>query len=287
MKTAIRIDSHQHFWQYNKQEFDWLDVSMAPLQRDFLPTDLKPSLETQKMDGCVAVQARQTYEETLWLLSLADQYPWIKGVVGWIDLRANDLADQLNELEKYTALKGFRHVLQGEAEPEFMLAKDFLAGLQMIAERGYCYDILVTQDQLPEVIKLVNRLPIMPLVIDHLAKPLIKEGRHSMSGKTAWHDWCHHMDSLSQLEHVHCKLSGMVTEADWQSWTAEQLFPYFEKVIDCFGPERVMFGSDWPVCQVAASYQQVVSLTECALEALCPESKNQIMGSNASKFYSL
>lgn len=298
MNSDIRIDAHQHFWYYNRAEYDWIDESMLLLQKNFLPADLKIELDAQKMSGCVAVQARQTLEETLWLLSLAKQNPWIKGVVGWVDLRSKALLYQLDLLSEYRSLKGFRHVLQGELDPNFMLSRDFIAGIKEIASRGYCYDILVMQHQLPEVIKLVETLPVMPLVVDHIAKPVIscalsEAEKGSAQSKAvdqhnaAWDAWCSNMEALAQFDHVHCKLSGMVTEAEWQTWTPEQLWPYLEKVMDCFGPERVMFGSDWPVCQVAGRYSDVIDLVESFVDARFPEHKANIMGRNASQFYSL
>ncbi len=223
----MRIDAHQHFWQYNSAEYDWIDEQMSLLRRDFLPADLQPLLHENNINGCVAVQARQSLEETRWLLSLAQQHKQILGVVGWIDLTSGQLQSQLSSLQGNPWLKGFRHVLQGEAELEFMLQPAFIRGIECLAEQGYSYDILVHAGQLPQVCKLVQKLPKMQLVIDHIAKPNIAGGQ--------WQGWAEHMLELGQYQHLYCKVSGLVTEANWKRWSAGDIEPYLAHVLQVFG----------------------------------------------------
>jgi len=274
----MRIDAHQHFWRYDSADYGWISDEMALLRRDFLPADLLPQLQRHQLDGCIAVQARQSLEETRWLLQLADEHDFIKGVVGWIDLCADDLEQQLDQFADETKLKGFRHVLQDEAA-DFMLQPQFIRGLHTLAERGYCYDLLVFSDQLPQLCQLVSQLPVMPLVIDHIAKPDIKAGEIG-----CWHN---SMAELAAHEHIYCKVSGMVTEADWQQWQPEQFTPYLQRVLQSFGPARLMFGSDWPVCQLAASYEQLIELLLPWLDAFDPIQRSAFMGGNARRFYKL
>ena len=275
----MRIDAHQHFWQYNSAEYDWIDEQMSLLRRDFLPADLQPLLLENAISGCVAVQARQSLEETHWLLSLAQQHQQILGVVGWIDLSSEQLQSQLDSLQGNPWLKGFRHVLQGEAELDFMLQPAFIRGIECLAERGYSYDILVHAGQLPQVCELVKKLPQMQLVIDHIAKPDIAGGQ--------WQGWAEHMLELGQYQHLYCKVSGLVTEANWQSWNAADIEPYLAHVLQAFGAKRLMFGSDWPVCQVAASYSDCLALVEQFITRECPEQLAAVMGGNAADFYAL
>ena len=275
----MRIDAHQHFWQYNSAEYDWIDESMALLRRDFLPADLQPLLQENDIQGCVAVQARQSLAETQWLLSLAEQHTEIMGVVGWIDLCSEQLPSQLAALGYNPLLKGFRHILQGETERDFMLQPAFVRGIECLAEHGYSYDILVHAGQLPQVCELLKKLPEMKLVIDHIAKPNIASGQ--------WQDWADNMEELSQYPHLYCKVSGMVTEANWQSWSAADIEPYLAHVLKTFGAPKLMYGSDWPVCKVAASYGQSLALVERFLERECPSQLAAVMGGNAVGFYSL
>jgi len=275
----MRIDAHQHFWQYNSTEYDWIDEQMSLLRRNFLPQDLLPSLHKHDIAGCVAVQARQSMQETQWLLSLAEQHKQILGVVGWIDLTSDTLRSQLQVLRCNPWLKGFRHVLQGESELNFMLQPAFIQGIECLAEEGYSYDILVHAGQLPQVCELVKKLPQMKLVIDHVAKPDIAAQQ--------WQGWADHMLELGQHEHLYCKLSGLVTEANWKNWSAADIEPYLAHMLKAFGAKRLMYGSDWPVCQVAASYSETLNLVEQFVGRECPEQQAAVMGGNAADFYAL
>jgi len=275
----MRIDAHQHFWQYNSVEYDWIDESMSLLRRDFLPHDLQPLLKKHDVAGCVAVQARQSMQETHWLLSLAEQHEQILGVVGWIDLTSDTLRSELQALRCNPWLKGFRHVLQGESDLNFMLQPAFIQGVECLAEQDYSYDILVHAGQLPQVCKLVKKLPQMRLVIDHVAKPKVAAQQ--------WQGWAEHMLELGQYQHLYCKLSGLVTEASWESWSAADIEPYLAHTLRAFGAERLMYGSDWPVCQVAANYSETLDLVEQFVDRECPELRAAVMGGNATKFYAL
>jgi len=275
----MRIDAHQHFWLYNSVEYNWIDESMSLLRRDFLPHDLQPLLQKHDIAGCVAVQARQSMQETHWLLSLAQQHEQILGVVGWIDLTSDNLHSELQALRCNPWLKGFRHVLQGESDLNFMLQPAFIQGVEYLAEQGYSYDILVHAGQLPQVCKLVKKLPQMRLVIDHVAKPNIAEQQ--------WQGWAEHMLELGQYQHLYCKLSGLVTEASWDNWSAADIEPYLAHTLKAFGAERLMYGSDWPVCQVAANYSETLDLVEQFVDRECPEQRAAVMGGNAADFYAL
>src|SRR5579859_222262 len=237
----MRIDAHQHFWRYSAEEYDWIDDSMAALRRDFLPRDLEPELDAAGFDACIAVQARQTLEETQWLLALADENPFIAGVVGWVDLRAEVVRDQLAALSKNPKLVGVRHVIQAEPDDQFLLRADFLRGISALQEFGLTYDILIYPRHLPVAIEFVQRFPEQRFVLDHLAKPFIKAQTVD--------PWATHMRELATFPNVFCKLSGMVTEADWKNWKPEHFRPYLQTAFEAFGGDRLMIGSDWPVCR--------------------------------------
>jgi len=275
----MRIDAHQHFWRYNPDEYGWIDDSMSTLRRDFLPADLKPELDRAGFDACVAVQARQTVEETRWLLELAAAAPFIAGVIGWVDLRASHVRDQLNELAKNPKLLGIRHVLQGEADDRFMLQPDFLRGIAALEEFGLTYDILIFPRHLPVAMEFVRRFPQQRFVLDHLAKPLIKD--------RTLQPWGSHIRELAKFSNIFCKLSGMVTEADWKAWKPEHFAPYLDVALESFGPERLMIGSDWPVCKVAASYLQVTELVIEYLDRYPREARESILGGTARSFWRL
>jgi L-fuconolactonase len=275
----MRIDAHQHFWRYNPDEYAWLDESMACLQRDFLPVDLEPELQRAEFDGSIAVQARQTIEETRWLLHLADTSPFILGVIGWVDLRAADVSSQLAKVAGNRKLLGLRHIVQGEPDDRFLLQPDFLRGISALEEFGLTYDILIYPRHLPVAAEFVERFPRQQFVLDHLAKPLIKSGEIQ--------PWKTGLRELARFPNVFCKLSGLVTEADWMNWKSEQMKPYLDVAFECFGPERLMIGSDWPVCTVAASYLQVMHLVINYLESLPDQVLQAVLGGNAQKFWNL
>jgi L-fuconolactonase len=273
------IDAHQHFWSYNEREYGWIDDSMAALRRDFLPGDLKPELERNGFQGCVAVQARQTSEETRWLLELAEQAPFILGVVGWVDLRSPRLRFELESFAGKSKLVGVRHIVQSEPDERFLLQPEFLCGIAMLEEFDLAYDILIYTKHLPVAAEFVARFPRQRFVLDHLAKPPIKSGAVGV--------WERGIRELASHPNVHTKLSGLVTEADWQAWKSEDMPPYLDVVFDCFGPKRLMIGSDWPVCTVAGSYSRVMDVVKDYMGKYAAEEREAVLGGNAAKFWRL
>lgn len=274
----MKIDSHQHFWHYNPIKGAWITDEMKVIRRNFLPADLEPILKEQNFDGCVAVQADQSENENWFLLNLAKANPWIKGVVGWLDLKAGNLESRLEECQKHDQFKGIRHIIQ--AEPDgFMTDPEFIKGVSMVGSKGLTYDILTTENQLEEVVGFVKVLPEMKLVLDHISKPDI--------AASSFDHWATHMKLLAQFEQVHVKLSGMVTEANWDTWKTEDLKPYVDFCLEYFGPQRLMFGSDWPVCLVAGQYDQVVEALKSILSELSETEQNAIFGETACEFYKL
>ena len=275
----MHIDAHQHFWRYDQREYGWIDESMAALRRDFLPADLKPELERNEFQGCVAVQARQTLEETRWLLELAERAPFILGVVGWVDLRSPRLRFELRSLAGQSKLVGVRHIVQSEPDERFLLQPDFLRGIAMLEEFDLAYDILIYPRHLPVAAEFVARFPRQRFVLDHLAKPPIKSG--------GLDSWARGIRELAAFENVFCKVSGLVTEADWQAWKPENMRPYLEMAFECFGPSRLMVGSDWPVCTVAAPYSRVMDIVKDYLGTYAAEERDAVLGGNAAKFWRL
>jgi len=273
-----RIDAHQHFWRYSPQTHGWITDSMAVLKQDFLPADLAPLLKRRGYEGCVAVQAEMALSETHWLLDLADQAPFIRAVVGWVDLCAPDVATTLTPLARRKKLRGIRHIVQAEAD-DFMLRPDFQRGIAALAPLDLTYDVLVYHRQLPAALSLVERFPQQRFVVDHVAKPDIKAGLR--------HPWAPHMRALARHPHVFCKASGMVTEADWYAWTPAQLEYYLDVVFDAFGPERVMIGSDWPVCTLAADYDRTMAVVEEYLARLPSSAVQAVLGGTAARFYGI
>ena len=274
----MRIDSHQHFWKFDPVRHSWIDSSMQNIAKDFLPKDLKPLLETNLMDGCIAVQADQSEIETQFLLRLAEENSFIKGVVGWVDLSAEDLSKRLEVFSKNPLFKGVRHVLQAEKEG-FMLKDQFLRGISELKNFNLTYDILIYPNQLEEARLLIEKNPDQPFVLDHLAKPYIKQQKIK--------NWASDIKELAKYKNVYCKLSGMVTEADWNHWQFENFKKYLSVAFDTFGSDRLMFGSDWPVCLLAGSYEHVVKIIDLFIENLEQVEKNNIMGGNACNFYNL
>ena len=275
----MRIDAHQHFWQYNSEEYSWIDDAMSILRRDFLPPDLKPELDAAGFDACIAVQARQTLAETRWLLALADKNPFIAGVVGWVDLRVENVREQLANFARNPKLVGVRHVVQGEPDDRFLLRPDFLRGIAALEEFHLAYDILIYPRHLPVAIEFVQRFPRQRFVLDHLAKPFIKA--------QTTEPWAKHIRELAKFPNVFCKISGMVTEADWKSWRPRDFSPYLETVLESFAPDRVMIGSDWPVCKVAGTYRHVMSLVIDFLADYPEDERNKILGGTAQQFWRL
>jgi L-fuconolactonase len=275
----MHIDAHQHFWIYNNREFGWIDDSMAALRRNFLPADLRPELRANDFQGSVVVQTRQTLEETNWLLGLADAHESILGVVGWADLCSPDIRSQLKTLTDHRKLVGLRHVVQSEADDRFLLRREFLRGIEMLEEFDLAFDILIYTKHLPVADEFVRKFPRQRFVLDHMAKPPIRD-RHSDA-------WTSGIRRLSEMPNVFCKLSGLVTEADWKSWTREEIIPYLDVALASFGPDRLMIGSDWPVCLVAASYGEVIRIVKDYISERVPKRAADIMGGNAQRFWRL
>ena len=274
-----RIDSHQHFWHYQPAEYPWIGAQMGVLKRDYLPADLLPLMQANGIDGTVAVQARQNLTETEWLLQLADEHALIRGVVGWVDLRAADVAAQLEKFAAYPKLVGIRHIIHDEPDDGFMLRPDFMRGLTVLQDFDLRYDLLLFPKHLPLATKIVRQFPQQPFVLDHIAKPFIKDG--------VIEPWQRDIRELAACDNVSCKVSGMVTEAAWQSWTQADFRPYLDVVFDCFGIDRLMFGSDWPVCTLSGSYGEVAGIVRQYISALSASEQAQVMGGNASRFYQL
>jgi L-fuconolactonase len=275
----LKIDSHQHFWKYEESMSDWITADMEVLRRDFMPSDLEPILKESGIDGCVAVQVNQSEEENLFQLNNANNNDFIKGVVGWVDLQATNISDQLEELSRHTKLKGFRHILQGEQDRALMLKPAFLKGIKALAKHGFTYDILIYPDQLLYVPDLLSQFPDQRFVIDHIAKPDIKGGNIA--------DWAAGIKALRKFENLSCKVSGMVTEADWNNWKPEDFIPYLDIIFETFGARRLMFGSDWPVCLTAGEYKDVVSLAGNYIDKLSTTEQMLFWGGNAVEFYNL
>jgi len=273
------IDSHHHFWKYDPIEYDWIDDSMKVIRKDFLPESLELTIREAGVDGVISVQARQSVEETSWLLEMARQNKFIKGVVGWLPLINDDIEVELEKYSGNKLLKGLRHVIQGEPDPKFMLRKDFNSGVSLLKKYSLAYDILIVERQLPNMIRFVDQHPDQVFVLDHIAKPLI--AKHELSL------WKENIQELARRENVSCKISGMVTEADFNSWTPQQLQPYFDVVLEAFGADRLLFGSDWPVCLVATSYKNWMDLVQKSISELSKIEQAQIMGENAIRLYQL
>ena len=275
----MHLDAHQHFWQYSSSEYNWIDDTMPALQQDFLPEHLAPLLQEAGFAGSVAVQALQTEAETDFLLNLATQHEFIKGVVGWTDLQAADVETKLARLAQHPKLKGLRHVVQDEPDDHFMLRPDFLRGISYLRQFNLTYDILIYPKHLPVATEFVSKFPDQPFVLDHMAKPLIKTQQLA--------PWAQQIRELAQHPHVYCKLSGMVTEADWHHWHPDNFKPYLAVVTEAFGPDRLMIGSDWPVCKLAGTYAQVMNLVKDYLAEFSAADQEKILGGNASRFYNL
>jgi len=275
----MKIDAHQHYWHYTPEEYGWIGPDMSILQKDHLPNDLAPLLESANIEGSIAVQARQTLDETRWLLELADQYPFIKGVVGWVDLRSPELRGQLERCYTHPKFCGVRHIVQDEPDDQFMLREDFIRGLGTLAEFDLAYDILIFPRHLPVACELVERFPNQRFVLDHIAKPFIKDGQVA--------PWDADIRRLAAHPNVLCKISGMVTEADWHRWRPSDFRPYLETVFEAYGTQRIMFGSDWPVCTLAATYAGVIEIVSDYVQQLSEEEQADVWGKTAQRFYGL
>jgi L-fuconolactonase len=274
-----RIDAHHHFWHYNAEDYGWIDGSMIRLQRDYMPVDLLQAMKSAQIDGTVAVQAQQSLEETHFLLALAEASRFIEGVVGWAAIASPDFPFHLETLAARPKLKGLRHVVQSEPDDDFILGRNFNRGIAAMQSSGLIYDILIHERHLPQVIRFVDAHPNQVFVLDHIAKPRIREGVLS--------PWRKQMQDLARRENVFCKVSGVVTEADWQSWTEAGLLPYLDTVFEAFEPSRLMMGSDWPVCLLATEYAQWFGLLDRYSCKLTIDEREQFCGGTATRVYRL
>ena len=274
----MKLDSHQHFWKYSPQQHNWIDDSMVSLKRDFLPNDLEPHLIENKIEACVVVQADQSEKETEFLLELATQYEFIKGVVGWVDLRAKNVEERLQFYSQNQYFKVVRHIVQSEKQ-DFLLDPAFQNGIGKLGNLNLTYDLLIYSHQIEAAIKLVSQFPNQKFVLDHLAKPNIKNGKID--------PWKNQIQRLAQFSNVSCKISGMVTEADHSQWKPSDFIPYLDIVFDAFGENRILFGSDWPVCLLAASYQEVYQLITDYTANFSLEQRDKLFGANAERFYNI
>ena len=276
----MKIDSHQHYWHFNTADYGWMGENMSVIKRDFLPTDLLPELKSIDFDGSVAVQARQLLEETNWLLQLADEHPHIKGVVGWLDLQSEQAEEQIAAFAKHPKAVGVRHVIHDEEDLDFMLRPAFIRGVQLLEKYDLAYDILIFPTHLANTIEFVKQFSDKQIfVIDHIAKPLIKDGIVS--------PWKEDIAALAKFPNVYCKLSGMVTEADWNTWKPENIRPYLDVIMEAFGTERILIGSDWPVCLVAGKYSEVMQVVTDYISTFTEKEQDLMLGGNAAKAYKL
>ena len=274
----MQVDAHVHFWKYDKQRDSWITNEMKVLRQDYLPETLVSTLHRNKVDAAIAVQAGQSELETHFLIELAKTNPFIKGVVGWADLSSPELSARLDYFSQYPIIKGWRHIIQDETAG-YMEREAFISGVGSLAARGYSYDLLIYHHQLTEAIRFAQRFPDLRIVVDHCAKPGIRD--HEMN------DWKKGIEALAALPNVHCKLSGLLTEASWKSWTPAEIYPYLDVVHNAFGVDRLMFGSDWPVILLAGMYVQWKSLLEKYFEKHTEEEREKIFGGNATAFYQL
>lgn len=274
----MRIDSHQHFWKYDADRDSWIKESMGVLKRGFLPNELEKELKNCGVEGCIAVQADQSEEETNYLLDLASENSFIKGVVGWVDLQSDNVKERLTHFSQNKKLKGIRHILQAEPD-DFMLRDNFVRGIKALSAFDLTYDILILPKHLGTALELVHRFPRQRFVLDHLAKPQIKDQLFS--------PWKEELMALAEMPNVHCKVSGLITEADWHGWKPKDIHPYLDIVFEAFGTERLMYGSDWPVCLLAGGYEKSYELLSSYMEPFSEHDKERVFGLNAQKFYNL
>lgn len=274
-----RIDAHHHLWKYSAEDYPWMLEGMDAIRRDFLVHELKQVMQEARIDGVVTVQARQSLLETEWLLGLARDRSFMRGIVGWVPLIDRAVGFQLERFSANPKLKAVRHVLHDEPDDFYMLRDDFNRGVSLLPKFGLRYDLLIFERHLPQTIEFVDRHPRVTFIIDHVAKPRIKDRILS--------PWRENMQKLARRENVYCKLSGMVTEAGWQTWTEASLQPYIDIVLECFGAKRLMFGSDWPVALVACGYKKWADVVERAAAGLSPSEKESLFGGTAKQAYGL
>jgi L-fuconolactonase len=275
----MQIDAHQHFWCYHPAEYEWIDDSMSPLRRDFLPHELERETKELGIDGVVTVQARQSLDETRWLCELAAEHSFVKGIVGWVPLTDPAVKEHLGTLAHCHTLKAVRHVVQDEPDDQFLLRDDFNRGIDALGDFWLAYDLLIFERHLPYAIECVDRHPYQAFVLDHLAKPRVRANELE--------PWASNIRKLARRENVFCKLSGLLTEADWHHWSEHQLTAYWEVILNAFGPRRIMFGSDWPVCLLAGTYRSWYELCRRLTAGLSDEDQKRIFGGTAIEAYRL
>jgi len=277
MANNLIVDSHQHFWQVGRFDYPWMTPEVEVLCNDYLPAALEPVLRRNKVGQTILVQASNSGAETRWLLQLADQHPFIAGVVGWVDLESENVGQQLDELASHPKFKGVRHLVESEPADDWLAQDGVIRGLRELSARGLSYDLLVHPRHLKHAKSVVDECPDLQFVIDHMAKPAIARAEID--------EWARELRPIASAANVWCKLSGLVTEASWTSWRVEHFIPYVDKALEYFGPERIMFGSDWPVCLLAASYEQVLEVFQTLLAGLSEEERDLIFSGNAVHFY--
>jgi len=274
----LKIDTHQHFWEYSPQRDTWINDSMQVLKKDYLPADLWSILQKNNIEGCLAVQADQSETETNFLLKLADENDFIKGVIGWVDLCADTVNERLEFFSKQPKFKGVRHIVQAETE-DYLLREDFQNGISKLEQYNLIYELLIRKEQLPHALKLIKKFPNQTFVLNHIAKPAIKAG--------VLLPWKTQMEQLAAYSNVYCKVSGLVTEADWKNWRYNDFVPYLDVIFNTFDKNRLMFGSDWPVCLLAGNYEESIAILEKYLQSYSATIQQKIMGANAVKCYNL
>lgn len=273
----MKLDAHQHFWEYNPQEYPWMKAGSEALKTNYLPKDLKPLLDSIGFDGCISVQARQMTKETDWLLGLAREHDFIKGVVGWVDLCSEEVGNQLESYKNQKMFLGVRHVLEDEPDDDFMLQESFKRGLSLLADYGLTYDLLIKPRHIQNAIKIVEEFPQQPFVVDHIAKPLVKDGILS--------PWREDIRELANHKDLYCKVSGITTLAAWGAWTAEQFTPYLDVIFDAFGPDRLMIGSDWPPSTLSGEYAKVMGIVIEYCRQFDAATQDKVLGGNCADFY--
>jgi L-fuconolactonase len=274
----MRIDSHQHFWKYNSEDYPWITDAHAVIKRDFLPEDLSPLLKAANLNGCVAVQAVQQLSETDFLLQLAESDSSILGVVGWVPFCDANVEDHIARYAENSKTVGFRHIIQDEPDNHFMLRSDFNEGIRLLTRYELCYDLLIFERHLPQSFAFVDKHPELSIIVDHIAKPRIRKNEFD-------HSWAKNIRLLAKRDHVCCKLSGLVTEVRDVDWDSELLQPYFNTVLEAFGPMRLLFGSDWPVCLLRSEYETWLQVVSDLIAPLSSAEQAAIMGENAARIY--
>jgi L-fuconolactonase len=275
----ITVDSHQHFWDLQRFQYPWMTEDMVALRRNYLPADLRPVLDRVGIDRTVFVQAQHSLVETEWALELAESNPWIAGVVGWLDLRSPRLEEQIERYADNPKFVGVRHIVHDEKDERWLLDDEVIHGLQLLAKHKLSYDLLLRPPHLKHIPELARRVPGLKMVVDHLAKPLIRAGELE--------PWRTDLAAVAKIPRINCKISGMVNEADMARWRTSDLAPYVTVALDLFGPSRLMFGSDWPVCRLAGEYSEVLAATQSTLAGLSADERAGVFGGNAIRFYGL